>query len=563
MFIGYFTERPYQDPQSGYFGATGKPIMDLAVSNDIYNPELGAELYNRYLDEKIYAEAMGFDGLMLNEHHGTPFCMGGAMNVEASILARITHRAKIVLLGNIIPIWDDPLWLVEQLAMIDLISRGRLVSGWVRGTGRESVAHNAPPHYNWERFQEAHEFIVKAWTTSGPFRWEGKHYHFRHVNPWVKPYQKPHPPIWLPGVVSRDSLLWAAKERIPYIMLATEMEPTKQAFQLYHDTAKELGYESGPQNIGYLWKVHVDETEELAEQAGRKYVQGPSNPFLAGNEGTFNPALAALPGLTSRTRVLPTQEVATRARGGAAGVLGRPYEQQIADYTIISGTPKTVLPKIRHVLEYIRPGSIFFWDGDGAMTHDDAMRSLRLMGEEVIPAIRDMATELDLPGPFEVDPATGKRLDATPAPTQNADSGSGMERRRSRRRGRNRQRYDNGPIEQPRPYHRRASHRRWPRRQHRRHHAGPQGAPSRAAGASPFSAPSHWRIAPPLQYASTGGAWRPACPSASGVPAQMGCYHGLGSRKNALELVFSRDEPEISAHLPGLAPTLRSVTPGQ
>jgi alkanesulfonate monooxygenase SsuD/methylene tetrahydromethanopterin reductase-like flavin-dependent oxidoreductase (luciferase family) len=170
--------------------------------------------------------------------------------------------------------------------------------------------------------------------------------------------------------------------------------------------------------------VHVDETEELAEQAGRKYVQGPSNPFLAGNEGTFNPALATLPGLTSRTRVLPTQVVATRARGGAAGVLGRPYEQQIADYTIISGTPKTVIPKIRHVLEYIRPGSIFFWDGDGAMTHDDAMRSLRLMGEEVIPAVHEMAQELDLPGPFEVDPATGKRLDAIPAQSANGRSGN-------------------------------------------------------------------------------------------------------------------------------------------
>ena len=148
MHIGYFTERPYQDPESGYFGATGKQIMDLTVSNEIYNPQLGARLYNRYLDEKIYAEEMGFDGLMLNEHHGTAFCMGGAMNVEASILARITKRAKIVLLGNIIPIWDDPLWLVEQLSMIDMISHGRLVSGWVRGTGRESVAHNSPPPYN-------------------------------------------------------------------------------------------------------------------------------------------------------------------------------------------------------------------------------------------------------------------------------------------------------------------------------------------------------------------------------------------------------------------------------
>ena len=236
MFIGYFTERPYQDARSGYFGATGSPIMDLTVSNETYDAVLGAELYNRYLDEKLYAEEMGFDGLMLNEHHGTPFCMGGAMNVEASILARMTQRAKIVLLGNILPIWDDPLWLVEQLAMIDMISRGRLVSGWVRGTGRESVAHNSPPAYNWERFQEAHEFIVKAWTTPGPFRWEGKHYQYRHVNPWVRPYQKPHPPIWLPGVVSRDSLIWAAEKRIPYIMLATELEPTRQAFQLYHDT---------------------------------------------------------------------------------------------------------------------------------------------------------------------------------------------------------------------------------------------------------------------------------------------------------------------------------------
>ena len=420
MFIGYFTERPYQDERTGFFGATGTPIMDLTVSNEAFDPILAAGLYNRYLDEKIYAEEMGFDGLMLNEHHNTAFCMGGAMNVEASILARITKRAKIVLLGNIIPIWDDPLWLVEQLSMIDMISHGRLVSGWVRGTGRESVSHNIEPLYNWERFQEAHEFIVKAWTTPGPFRWEGKHYNYRHVNPWAKPYQKPHPPIWLPGVVSRDSLMWAAEKRIPYIMLATEMDPTKQAFQLYHDTAAEHGYESGPQNLGYLWKVHVDETEELAEATGRKYVQGPSNPFLAGNEGTVNPALVNLPGLTSRRRVLPTQAVATAARGGGggvAGVLGRPYEQQIADHTIICGTPKTVIPKIRHVLEYIRPGSIFFWDGDGAMTHDDAMRSLRLMGEEVIPAVREIAKELELPGPFEVDPATGKSIDPTPDET--------------------------------------------------------------------------------------------------------------------------------------------------
>ena len=102
-------------------------------------------------------------------------------------------------------------------------------------------------------------------------------------------------------------------------------------------------------------------------------------------------------------------------------MLSRPYEQQVNDYTIISGTPDSVIPKIRHVLETIRPGSIFFWDGDGAMTHDDAMRSLRLMGQEVLPAVREMAKELDLPGPFEVDPATNEPYEAQTYSAQPAE----------------------------------------------------------------------------------------------------------------------------------------------
>jgi hypothetical protein len=150
--------------------------------------------------------------------------------------------------------------------------------------------------------------------------------------------------------------------------------------------------------VSYLFKVHVDETEEKADEVGRKYLSGVSNPFLAGNEGAVNPAIMNLPGHTSRT----SRRLAAAAFGpaGRFGTNRRPYEEQVNDLTIIAGTPKTVLPKIRHVLEYLRPGSIFFWDGDGAMTHEDQMRSLRLM---------------ELFGPFEVDPMTGQRIDGTPA----------------------------------------------------------------------------------------------------------------------------------------------------
>ena len=427
MLIGRFTERPYQDPQSGYFGATGRNIQDLSISNSEYDPRLGADLYNRYLDEQVVAEEMGFDALMLNEHHSTPFCMGGTVNTEAAILARFTNRAKIVLLGNILPSWDDPLWLAEELATIDMISRGRLVTGWVRGTGRESLAHNAQPPFNWERFQEAHDFIVKAWTTPGPFRWEGEHYDYRYVNPWMRPYQTPHPQIMVPGVLSRNTVAWAARNRYPYLMLATRLEPTKESFEYYREVALESGYEAGPQHTGYLFKVHVDETEELAYETGKKFLEGPGNIFLEGSRGTASAALQNLPGLTDRKNLLPTGKVgfvaASRGRAEEAkpdpeaenkaklppvAAQAAAYDEQLANYTIITGTPDTVIPKVRHVLETLRPGTIFFWDGDGAMTHEDSMRSLRLMGQDVIPAVREIGDELGLTSSFEVDPRTNQ-----------------------------------------------------------------------------------------------------------------------------------------------------------
>ena len=407
MLIGHFTEQPWQDDSSGLMGTQS---TDLGISNSFYNPAVGASLYNRYLDEKLYAEEMGFDAFMLNEHHSTPFCMQGVTNIGAAILARQTKKAKIIILGNVLPIWDDPLWLAEQLSMIDMISYGRLVSGFVRGGGRESFAHNAPPHFNRERFEEAHDFIIKAWTEPGPWRWEGKHYQYRYVNPWARPLQQPHPQIWIPSTVSVETVKWTAEHRYPLVLLATKLEPTRDAFQLYHDTAKENGYKSGTQNLAYLFKVHVDETEEKADEVARKYLSGVSNPFLAGNEGQINPATMSLPGHTSRTS--NRLQAAAFGPAGRFGTNRRPYEDQVEDLTIISGTPKTVLPKIRHVLEYLRPGSIFFWDGDGAMTHEDQMRSLRLMGEEVIPAVREMGKELELFSSFEVDPRTGEKIES-------------------------------------------------------------------------------------------------------------------------------------------------------
>ena len=116
----------------------------------------------------------------------------------------MTKNVKIVILGNPLPLSDNPVQLAEELAMIDMISKGRLVSGFVRGGGQEQLANNVNPAFNRDRFEEAHDLIVKTWTTPGPFRWEGTQYQHRVVNPWAVPMQKPHPRIWIPGVISRE-----------------------------------------------------------------------------------------------------------------------------------------------------------------------------------------------------------------------------------------------------------------------------------------------------------------------------------------------------------------------
>src|SRR3989449_6880050 len=272
MFLMRFTERAYVNYTAEDVKNSPNSAVRLTFSNRHFDPKLGADLYNTYLDEYEYCEEVGFDGLMLNEHHNTPTCLGAAMNLEAAILARTTKQAKIILLGNPLPIFDNPVRLAEELAEIDMISRGRLVSGFVRGTGIESWATNTNPAHNRERFAEAHDLIIKTWTTPGPFRWEGNHYQLRVVNPWVLPLQQPHPRVWIPGVVSRETIVWAAEHRYPYIILNAPIEETKQIWQLYDETAERVGYQAGSEQRGYLIRCHVAETEEKAIENARQFM---------------------------------------------------------------------------------------------------------------------------------------------------------------------------------------------------------------------------------------------------------------------------------------------------
>ena len=183
---------------------------------------------------------------MINEHHSTPSCSDVSIMMSAAILARQTKRAKIALMGNILPIQDNPVMVAEQIAMADLISGGRIISGFVRGIGVETWWANANPVHNRERFEECHDLIIKCWTEPGPFRWEGKHYHFRHVNPWCLPIQKPHPPIWVPGTASPETALWAGRKGYTYVPFLVPIPIARELFEYYRQGAAEAGREVTP-----------------------------------------------------------------------------------------------------------------------------------------------------------------------------------------------------------------------------------------------------------------------------------------------------------------------------
>ena len=397
MHIMYFTEQPmktYPQEEGDRLGYTA-----LIFSNRYFDPVSASRLYNEYIEHYQLAERVGFDGVMLNEHHNAPFCMQAKANVMASVLAHATERLKLVLLGNPLPLAENPVRLAEELAMIDLISKGRLVSGFVRGGGTEQLAANVNPAYNRERFNEAHDLIVRAWTEPGPFRWEGDHYQQRIVNPWAIPLQRPHPRIWIPGVSSPETIVWAAEHGYPYIVLNATIDICKRIWATYDAAAESAGFRPGPEHRGYLIRIHCQRDEARAERNAREFMW---------MQGEFVGLLHPIWGAPSGYLGPKARRAMAEVRNGRRAMAGKlPFEKQAAAGSIIYGTPEQCVEKLRVLLEETRPGILALWGNDGRVPHEDSLECIRLLGEEVLPAVREIGDELELASPFDINAPVG------------------------------------------------------------------------------------------------------------------------------------------------------------
>ena len=349
----------------------------VTLSNSNYDPKVGTGLYNRYLDELEYAEQLGFDGICVNEHHQNAYGTMPAPNLMAATLVRRTEKLQIAIVGNGLPLRDHPLRVAEEVAMLDVISGGRIISGFVRGIGDEYFSMSIDPSTSRERFSEAHDLIIKAWTTEGPFRWVGKHYRLNYVNVWPRPLQQPHPPIWIPAFGSTETMSWAAENHYTYLSVFAPSKLLKRWFDGYREGARAAGYEAPRDKIGILLPIYVAETDRQAHAEGRQYVtwlyhKGLKHKF----EHLFPPGY------------MTDHSWGRFLQSGLGAYSDVSYEDLVSQGYAVVGSPATVRERLAELATELGFGLVNALLHIGDMPHDHTIRNMELFAREVMPHFR-------------------------------------------------------------------------------------------------------------------------------------------------------------------------------
>lgn len=352
----------------------------VTLPNSYYDPKKGHELYNRYLDELEMGDELGFDGLCVNEHHSNAYGMMPQPGVLAGALSRRTSKAKIAVLGRALPLLNNPVTVAEEFAILDNITGGRLIAGFVRGIGAEYHSWTSNPALSHERFHEAHDLIVEAWTREGPFPFEGKHFHFEYVNLWPRPYQEPHPPIWIPSQGSTETIEWASHpdRKYTYLQTFSPMSALEKYMQQYRDTAERYGWQAGPDNLGWAVPIYVAETDEKAIEEARPHIENFYQKFLK-----MTPEMLLPPGYLS----LKSMQGVMRAKAALASGPKR-IEDVMEAGMFLCGSPKTIREKLQAAGRDIGMGHVLSMLQFGTLPADLTKKNIELYAREVMAPIR-------------------------------------------------------------------------------------------------------------------------------------------------------------------------------
>jgi alkanesulfonate monooxygenase SsuD/methylene tetrahydromethanopterin reductase-like flavin-dependent oxidoreductase (luciferase family) len=378
------------------------PSVWVDIHSSLFDPERAHLMYNDFMDELEYAAECGFDAICVNEHHSNGYGLMPSPNLIATALARRTSDAMICVMGNSLALYNPPTRVAEEFAMIDCISGGRLIAGFPVGTPMDTCyAYGQNPSMLRERYLEAHDLVMRAWTEKDTFAFNGRFNQQRYVNIWPRPVQKPHPPVWIPGGGSVETWRWCAEMDYVYCYLSYYGYKAGHAtMKGFWDEMDRLGKDRNPYRAGFIQFIGVAESRQ---QAFDLYTE-PAEYFY-GRCLHVDPRFALPPGyVTEATQRAGIESQIAQAAARAAGKelptigirhqrIARNMQEYVDAGYILIGSPDEVAEQLRECAKQLNVGNFMLLLQFGNMSKELAKYNTRLFAEGVAPKVRGLFSE--------------------------------------------------------------------------------------------------------------------------------------------------------------------------
>ncbi|MFE8008633.1 LLM class flavin-dependent oxidoreductase [Streptomyces sp. NPDC057418] len=342
-----------------------------------------------HIDELMIGARAGLDGIALTEHGQSSYDLMPNPDLVAAALAYATEAegldVAIFPMGRSLGKSREPVRVAEEQAMIDVISGGRLVSGFPVGLSYDaSINNGVPPVEVRGRFEENLELVLRAWSDREPFPWNGRYHQYPQVNIWPRPLQE-RPPVWVTGIGNPRTMRLTLERDFGfnYFGFAGAKLTGKRIFDRFWEIADELGLERNPYRVGFLQTIAVSETDAQAEKDYGKHV-----------EYTYRKGLGAIPmEKLSLPGGINIHGVKALLRDPADfGMYSKMRTSTFAELaeagTVIAGSPETVRDQL---VEYCRTygiGNLHAMLGFGSMPKELVEKNVNLFAAEVLPHLR-------------------------------------------------------------------------------------------------------------------------------------------------------------------------------
>lgn len=373
-----------------------------SLPNRYCDPKIAADLFEECIDEFLLCDELGLNVVAI-EHHAGINSLLSSNPMLVSILARQTRKARILSLGTLISLRDEPIRIAEEYATADVISRGRLEIGFVKSGGSEMASNNANPVTNIARFWEAIDLIQKSLTEhDGPFSWQGKHFTHRHVNIWPRPWQQPHPRFWT-ATGDPETAAEVGRRGMVNALILRGVEETRRAWHAYREARRLDGLpEVDHDHYAYAALVAVADTHEAGMKLGEQLLWflntglRTAPQFSRDLPGTIPAEFAPKALRTKRELVAaPEKGQATSDAFAAApknnrALIGISPEAAMERGILFAGSPETVFEQLSTFYDQVGGfGHLVTMGRAGFMTHAETSRSIELLAKEVMPRLAE------------------------------------------------------------------------------------------------------------------------------------------------------------------------------